>query len=226
MKIAILLVGNIRTWELTKSNFFQSFGHLAPDIFLTTYNSQYGYHPHIQGRIGDNTDEWLSFEQIHNMFKGIATDFNIRQYMTDADRQRLHDKFKHLDNCVGQVLGLDDAVQMMQRREEIGFRYDVVIKTRCDLLYNPIQLDFNPNKIIIDSGNVYPNDCVVITSRDNMVRIRDIVVEEIYNPKHEDSHVNAPHGLLNCAIRETGLQVDAQGIMHGVLRKSGEVHYY
>jgi hypothetical protein len=44
MKTAIILVGNVRTWEECKENFITTFGGDV-DIFVSTYNKQYAYHP-------------------------------------------------------------------------------------------------------------------------------------------------------------------------------------
>jgi hypothetical protein len=81
MKTAILLVGNIRTWSYCKENFIQTFGHLNPDIFVSTYNLQYNHHPYIRNLIGDNEDAWLTNEEIADIFSGI----NVKNISIDSN---------------------------------------------------------------------------------------------------------------------------------------------
>jgi len=74
MKTAVLLVGNVRTWEKCKDNFVEVFGKYNPDIFLATYDTRYGYHPAVRNRIGYYDDEILSRKEIADMFKGLISE--------------------------------------------------------------------------------------------------------------------------------------------------------
>lgn len=226
MKTAIFLVGNIRTWELTRDSFIGMFSNLNPDIFISTYRHQYGYHPYIQSRINDGSDILLSNDEIVNMFRGLNCEIAIRDYITDDIKSQFSPNFQNIDNCTGQVFGLATSVHMMEQRENNQFKYDMIIKTRCDLLYNPFEFNLNDKKIIIDAGNVYPNDCIIISTRDNMVEMSKFMMNEIHDPIYSDSHLQPPHKLLECACRHLNLEIESHRIMQGVLRKNGEVHYY
>lgn len=227
MKTAIILTGNIRTWAHTKENFKQTFSNLNADIFISTYNLQFGYHPWIKNYIGDFSDNILSDAEIFELF----SDINVKQInISDINYinkipNTVHDTFKNLDNCFWQYIKLLEGINLM-KSVEIGFKYDRIIKTRFDLIYNSIEFKPLNNTIIIDSGNVFPNDCIFMTNRNSFVDICNFMVDEMYNPQYKNSHLNPPHGLLHNAIKHVGLTIDKQKIMNAVIRKNGTLQYY
>jgi hypothetical protein len=226
MKTAILLVGNIRTWDDCKESFKQTFNYLNPDIFVSTYNQQYNYHPYIKGLINEYDDVILSNDDIAEKFnditpKAIFVDDNLN-YNLPKD---INPAFNGLESSFYQYNKFFQSIQIMRSFEEYE-PYDLVIKTRCDLLYNPINLDSCLESIIIDSGNVYPNDCILISNRDNIVNISEFIMREFFNPKYSDSYLNPPHGLLNSAIKYLNIPVNQQRIMNCVVRKNKKLQQY
>lgn len=235
MKTAIILNGNIRTWNLTGPSFIETFGGLAPDIFIETYDLQYGYHPHIQGVINDNADRVLSDIVIRSMLDNIAPNIKhlkisshlgVLQFL-DSERSKLDVNFRLIDNCFCQYYKYYNAMNAVVRHEqESGFQYDMIIKTRFDMMYNPI--DYTPvqDNIIVDSGNVFPNDCIVVGTRNRMVEMANFMYFEFYHPTNPNSHTQPPHGLLKAAIDWVGCGINTQKIMDHVVRKNGKKQYY
>lgn len=228
MKTAVLLVGNVRTWDQTRSSFESTFGTLTPDIFVSTYANRYGYHPCVQGMLQDHEDPVLAREHIYGLFHGMSCTIHIKPPFSDDYRAAIHPNFRFIDNCIGQVYGLVDALRMMREFEQTtNTRYDVVIKTRCDILYNQFDLTVPDQSIIIDSGNhVFPNDVTYMCSRDNMENIITFMDREIRTPLYLDSHEEAPHRLLLNAIRANNLNIVIRKPMRAVLRKNGLVQTY
>ena len=74
-KIAILFVGNIRTWNNCKESFHSIFDKYEPDIFISTNNKLYDYHPVIQGRIRDSNDINIDIEKA----KSYISDLNFKE---------------------------------------------------------------------------------------------------------------------------------------------------
>jgi hypothetical protein len=223
MKTAILLVGNVRTWSYCKDNFIQTFGHLNPDIFVSTYNLQYNHHPYIQNLINDNEDVLLTNDEIVNIFSGVnVKNINIDSNLNYALPENVNGLFSGLETTFHQYIKFFESVQKMTEYGD----YDLVIKTRCDLLYNPINFDNALNSIIIDSGNVYPNDCILISNKDNIVDISKFIVNEFFNPVYNNSHDTPPHGLLRNAINHLNIPVQQQKIMHCVVRKGNKLQQY
>lgn len=224
MKTAIVLVGNVRTWEFCKENFKQIFSEFKPDIFVSTYNLQYNHHPVIQGRIGDSSDFVLEEKTIKKMFNGFnVKEFDIQDCANYIDMTEVQENFKSLQSCYGQYKRFKRSMEMVNAS---GNKYDLVIKTRCDLIHERIKIVDLSKTIIVDSGNVFPNDCVFITNQQSMTNLSNFIVNEFYKPKYTDSHLNPPHGLLHNAIKEEGLEINVQKIMNCVIRKDGKKYFY
>lgn len=224
MKTAIILVGNVRTWNYCKDNFNQIFSKLNPDIFLSTYDLQYNYHPAIKNKIGDYTDILLTEEFIKKMFEGFnVKDFDIEDGQKIIDMTQVNSSFKEYATCYGQYSRFQKSIQMI---EKSNIEYDCVIKTRCDLIHNDFHFVDLKRNIIIDSGNIFPNDCVLITNQNSMKNISNFIMKEFLNPKYSDSHLNPPHGILHNAIKEESLLISSQKIMNCVIRKDGKKYYY
>jgi hypothetical protein len=227
MKTAIILVGNIRTWDECKYSFHETFDHLNPDIFVSTYNLQYDHHPHIKGKIQDFDDCILTNDQISSMFNG----FNVKGFCIEKevniseDLKRMNSNMSDLEICFKQYRKFNIGIQMMKHFEK-DEKYDCVIKTRCDLIYNKFDINDIQNTVIIDSGNVFPNDCIFISSRDNMISISNAMLNEFFDFNNEESNQNPPHGLLLGAIRQFGLNIESQQIMNCVVRKGGKRDNY
>jgi hypothetical protein len=227
MKTAIILVGNIRTWDECKQSFHDTFSHLNPDIYVSTYNLQYDHHPFIKGRIRDFDDVVLTTEQIASKFDGL----NVKGFCIEnevdirKDQERMHSALKDLDICYKQYRKFNIGIQMMKHFEAES-KYDCVIKTRCDLIYEKFSFQDIENSITVDSGNVFPNDCIFITNRDKMVELSNFMINEFFDLKYPNSADNPPHGLLLNAISDCGLNVISQKIMNCVVRKGGKREYY
>lgn len=227
MKTAVLLVGYVRTWGQCKDSFQQAFGHLNPDIYVSTYRRQFGHHPHIQGRIGDSSDHELTEQQVRSMFDGYNAVVDIRPPLSmDYFYGAVDPMFHSADASFGQQLNWYNAIRMMTNTEKRTGEYDLVIKTRCDLLYEPFEIGDRSRNVLVDSGNVFPNDCVVIANRKAMIDICNFMTEEFFRPSQQSSGHAIPHGLLHNAINASGCGIDTAKIMHGVIRKTGEIHYY
>src|SRR3989344_5660712 len=79
-KKAILLIGHLRTWEYCKKSFVASFSNEPCDIFLSTYDKQYGYHPYIQQTLKFFDDHYLTERDIESSFKGL----NLVEYLVES----------------------------------------------------------------------------------------------------------------------------------------------
>lgn len=222
-RTAILMLGNVRTWEHCKESFLRTFGHLQPDVFLVTYYRQYNYHPAVQGT--DHLDTQLTIDDIARMFSGVnCLDADIsHEFQVDV-----HPNFANYDSCIGPAYCLHRAVELMDRHSTgIGLEYDCVIKTRCDIIYNSFDPTLlNDRDIIIDGGNVYPSDHIWCTKPDVMRQMAQYMVDEISDQTDALSSSKPPHGLLESAIRNLGLNVEVQKPVYGLYRKNGWIQRY
>jgi hypothetical protein len=143
MKIAIILVGHIRTWEKCKKSFIDTFNKYDPDVYLYTYNTM-NYRSEIK----------LSETDIREIFKDIrihsltikdenevlkeSTDKYSRYYIDNYNTKKEHFpefccQYINIKNCFNTVV-------------DSGISYDFVVKTRPDILYK------------FDSSEIFNND--------------------------------------------------------------------
>ncbi len=220
MKIAIILIGNIRTWEYCQENFLKTFSKYNPHIYAAVDELQYGHHPAIQGRISDSQDIKLTQDEIIQKFENVRLQKLLIFPRITENFDKVHSNFRNLESCFSQVEKL--WVTMNNLNEQ----YDFIIKTRCDMMYTDVEVKFDPNKLIIDSGNVYPNDCILISSHDMMYKLAETMLSEFFQPKYNDSHTSPPHTLLKNAIHYNNFQVETMKLMDCVVRKGNKKEYY
>ena len=236
MKTAILLNGNIRTIDQCKNSILSCFEHLNPDYYLSTYYNQYGYHPFIKGSINFYEDPVLSEKEIADKF----VEFNLKSILIDdilkinefykQEENEFNENMKGLESSFLQYLKFKKGLDIIENFEkENSIKYDVIIKTRCDLFHSDIlkQISLNDlaQKLIISSGNVFPNDCILISTRNNIFKIIDFMIEEFYKYSNSISNQKAPHGLLLSAAQSIDLQIDSYNIMSYVVR-ANQIQYY
>jgi glycosyltransferase involved in cell wall biosynthesis len=227
-KTAILLTGNLRTWDLCKENFIKTFGETA-DIFICVSDIKYDYAPYIQETYTGYEDSYLTEEDILNSFTGL----NIKKILIESKEEELAyiekevPKFK-LDvsgdfnppQKFGNVLKIKKGLSLIEEYEnENSIKYDTIIKTRFDAVYNQVVLDINDNDILIDSGNCFPNDQFLMSSRDSMYDVINFMYDEFYNPVYSDSHTVPPHTLLLNGMNHNKLNIVKKPIINYIHRK-------
>jgi hypothetical protein len=241
-KTAIILNGNIRTWQQTKDSFKKVFAPLEPDVYLSTYDMQFSYHPYIQKSVvNDDTDNILTEGQIINMF----TDINLKDFMIESsnvvselntmDNQKMDPSMKSSDNTYAQIRKLRLGLNLIKNEEDrFKFRYDYIIKTRCDLIYDPnmencwdvILKNADEGNIIVSTGNIFPNDCIYVGQRDDIMKMVDFMYYEFFRPIFKDSNKQPPHGLLANAAKVAQCNINQAHFIDYVLRKGNLVQYY
>lgn len=225
MKVAVLVIGNFRTWEQCKENFKKTFSFLKPDYFMSTYDLQYNYHPYIKGFTQFNEDYVLNKKNILNSFdefkpKDVSIEkWDIVSSFINEENKKFHESMKNIDSCYSQYRKLKLSLQMIKNHEEReNFKYDYIIKTRFDIIHKSFFPVSDDKEILIDSGNVFPNDCFFMANRDSVFEMSDFMYNEFYKATKEDSGKNPPHGLLLNAINNSNLKIRSEKIMDHVIR--------
>lgn len=225
MKVAVITIGNVRTWDQCKENFKKTFSFLKPDYFMSTYDLQYNYHPYIKGVISYDEDFILPKKQILESFSDLTPKdvsievWNVVNQFIESENKKFDESMKNIDSCYSQYRKLKLTLQMVKDQEERqGFKYDFIIKTRFDIIHKPFFPVSDEKEILIDSGNVFPNDCFFMANRDSVFEMSDFMYNEFYKPTKEDSGKNPPHGLLLNAINNSNLKIRSEKIMDHVIR--------
>ena len=216
MKTAILLVGKVRTWDRCKPNFMAAFGSLNADVFVSTYGTQYAYHPWIQKTTNFNQERVLTQEQVVEKLGGLNVRScvvdGIESYVDSRVKPFICDKFPrdaHLS--LSQYFKLNDCISAMNLHEKENGNYDVVIKTRFDITYASTIESMLPtmdlrSTVYVDAhgAGVYPCDWIVMGNRTNMMNTNKFVMNEIRDMKNESSLQDMPHKLFLNGVLSTG----------------------
>jgi hydroxymethylpyrimidine pyrophosphatase-like HAD family hydrolase len=230
MKTAILVYGNIRTAKQCIPSLLETFEFLDPQYYVSTYNQQWVYHPAIQNRHRFYAENMLDEELITDIVKPLdpirtivssTTDWNLF-YKRELDN--LDPNMKNIESCYIQYVNLRLSLLNL---EYFLNNYDIVIKTRFDLIYNRFDLDNIDltNTLVVDNKNVYPNDCILISTKKNIFKLSEFVFNEFYKVTNPKSTQQAPHGLIEAASENLDIQIKTKDIMKYVLRATGPEYY-
>ena len=227
-----MIVGNYRTWDLTKPSFIETFGGI--DTFISSYDLRYSYHPNGWG-VTDTNDEILSEQAWNEALLGVNVKLAHIEKFSNTDNVIKTELSKvklsipeNVYQSYGQYRNFKIATDMVQHYEkENNFKYDILIRTRFDLVYNDAPIDYyiEDNEVVYHHGTSPPNeflgDQFFFTKRDNMINISEFIINEFYNPIYEDSHLHPPHGILRNALKHNNLtKVNHDAIKH-LKRKNG-----
>jgi hypothetical protein len=230
MKTAVILSGNVRTWERCRDLIVDALRNYDCDFFVSTYDLQYGYHPCVRQTIGFYDDRLLTDDEIAELFasvspKGLRIDRHV-EYGETVSRS-VSPSFPASQHCsLSQFFKIKDGMRLVDEYERLnGFRYDVVVKTRCDLRLSCIPKFDVATSVLIDSGNVYPNDCFFATNRDAADRLIHSCVSHASSPIDTRSMMVVPHGLFLMGLEDIGMRVVASPIIDCVVRQNRSVKY-
>ena len=129
MKIAVCLSGQLRQWEIAKENqkwFWSTSGHEV-DYFIHTWS-------YSGDRAGVTHEyEWRDISK--EEYKDICDYYEVKDGIYDTTPQEW---FYDNDHWSALFYSLSQSV-MLKRKYEIenNFEYDVVIKSRPDIVFNP-----------------------------------------------------------------------------------------
>lgn len=227
MKTAILVVGNVRTWDRCKENFISTFGD-GCDIFVSTYDRQYSYHPYIQKSLNFYQDNTLTREDMDKAFEGLnlrgAAIDSVDSYVDKEVKPNICKRYPpdaHLS--LAQYFKLRDGIRLMLNHEkEMGSVYDRVIKTRFDITYNAIGNMVHDDGVYVDGSGagVFPCDWIFITSRKTALSINDFIMDEIRDMKHESSLADMPHKLFLNGIQASTKELRLAPLVRSIVRAS------
>jgi hypothetical protein len=163
MKIAVLIPGHIRAWEVCKENFMNTIydtNHMI-DVFIDTYNEIYRNDYSLHNENGMNISE--EDNNILSLFGGInVVDFKIEKQIP-------------MEPETAQIRKILKVVNAYEKYENENGKYDLVIRTRFDILldekldYKKIYNQCKDSKLIyIANGAVHreENDMFAICNSD------------------------------------------------------------
>jgi len=227
MKKALILCGNFRTFDQCLVNFNSTFSDEV-DIFISTYDIRYGYHSFINNKFGydDDDDEYLSDINIKKHLESINYKYLTIEKIDDIDRYVAGEKIKFsngmkdIDSCFFQYSKIRRIMnEVIKYENENGFKYEIIMKSRFDIIYNPIDFNINNNNMVVDMGNSFPNDVFFMCKRNGFINTINFMVSEFYNKKVESSDQSPPHQLLYNGIIDSGLGLEQRNIVKQLIRR-------
>lgn len=213
MKVAVLLTGHTRSWNRCKDNFFKYIiNPLNPDIFFHSWNEN------MNTQNNKNEYENADLSALHPIKYEIEDWNDIKDFLVKKSHFFV---IKHpYDNVVNTLSQHRKwfLCNELKRNHEINnnFVYDIVIRTRPDVLYNDYltnNLDFNRDIVYTPEEYSYNiiSDVLSISSSKNTDIYCNIFnkEEEIYqnNIKSNRKEFN-PHNVLLNYLLYVGLSFE------------------
>lgn len=164
MKIALIYVGHIRSWDAVKQNHLENIldqSHEV-DVFVETYREQYRFDYHVRRECDEKNiysdDSLIKLFEGMNLVSLVAENQISGMSADDGQRRKIIKAFNLFENSVSNIS-----------------EYDLVIKCRLDLFfdckleYDSILEECLKNKIILGS-NVTPhiNDTFAVSTPELM----------------------------------------------------------
>lgn len=216
-------MGNIRTWTHCKSSFQQFFKHLEADVFITTYDLMYDYHPAVKANLRYFDDFVITEDNIRSVFNDINVKIlDIEKNVDYSAFANAHPSMNH-ETSYRQYRKLKRGIDLIKQHEGANnLKYDFIIKTRCDLIYNNKFILSPQNELVINndigSAGVYPNDWIFLADRNVMENMATFMLDEFFYFTNPNSNLNPPHGLLKNAVQHCGLSICSQPLVNNLLR--------
>ena len=212
MKIAILLVGHMRSWKFCKYSFINTFNSDNDiDIFVHTYDCILNFHPYIQNlySIQNNFDKSKDQDIIDQLGVYIKNIVIENQDTVDEEIKRTNNLPINNDTYSQYRKNKLCNDIKSEHEKENNFEYDIVIKTRFDIMFSSDISDIiryikntdpQMEKIHISRGpSVQPCDQIIICSSKNMTEFTNKLIS-IQNPDEVREEKYSPHEWFELCI--------------------------
>jgi hypothetical protein len=238
MRIAVCLSGQLRQWKLGAKN---------QKWFWTTLNRhsqpvevQVDYFAHTWDYSWDRpgvSQEYSERNVSQDELQEFKNTFNLKELEVDS---RTQDSFRGNDHWSALFYSLSKSLLQKKRYElENNFKYDIVVKSRPDVVFNPGNVFAHPplhNSVIFSThGSPMPmefnmfnfNDCVFYGNSYtmdliiNMYFYRQFGIQEENIQNYRNIHPLGPGTLLNEYFSSYGIHPVVDSIFHEILLKEG-----
>ncbi len=233
MKIAVLISGNLRTWEKTRSTFDKFFSNHDITIFVHTYNVKYRYHPSVQAQLPKFQDEHVSYDEAVSQFPAQLAyiDHQDISGLQDIDKSQFDARMAKLgENCLHPIVNVLSTLENIREYErDKKFVFDYVVRVRPDAVYREsatLDLPGHKNMIHINNGLVYPNDWLLCAARHQFQEIYQNLYAEFEQPSSRCSLLRPPHGIFETVFDKLQLEVTQKPYIQGLLRADGFLDNY
>ncbi len=201
-RIAVVVAGNLRTWSECQNQEWMS----EYDVFVSTYFCKYNYHPFIQSQLGPHEEEYLSHNDVIKAVEKRGVSWKCVEIATTERSEKeasFHPQMREIYHGYYQYLCVQRGLEMVRDHEERnGFKYDLIIRTRCDATYSSDQewlsslSEMKRDEGILNQSGHQPCDWFLVLPRDLMFDLCKYVLAQYFHPENEMCWQKPPHGLL------------------------------
>jgi hypothetical protein len=221
MKPALILIGNIRTFELCIDSFENICNNMDVDIFICMSNYLNELHPYIQSKTTNNNNI-LNISEINKRFS-ISPIFSskIKKIIVldkNEEDNIIMSEYLHKFDTKKQWIGLDIFKQYYKLKLCVDFikeyesmnniRYDYIIKTRFDINININTLPDYP----LNNNNMYigknENDHIFVTnSINNFEIIANDIISHFLNNTQEEYIYESIHTIVEYIFKHNNFNI-------------------
>jgi hypothetical protein len=171
------------------------------DVFIAYYNTKYGYHPYIKGMLGFDTDEYIA---THNFNIDISNVVDVTHGLSDVvDTTNFDKNMKEIYHGYSQYNIFSICLDMMEKYEKVNnVTYDVIIKSRMDVMISPSTLvscveNIDRNYVYLNNKETtFPADHIFIACRNDIINLPNFVKQMYIKPDSYKCWEQPPHGVL------------------------------
>lgn len=212
MKIAICMSGQLREWEWAKENqrnFWYSDKHIV-DYFVHTWTNS-------ADRNGGSTHDYIERNVSDEEFNNFVNWYTPKKIIFDDKPTKF---FYENDHWMCLFYSMVQSFMLKKEYElETNTEYDIVIKTRPDLVFDP---DYHFSNLYLIDGFLYTTHMGELQFECNMINVNDTcfyansytidILINLYNYRQKTIHEfskfkNNKHGYLNYQHLGPGVQM-------------------
>lgn len=204
---ALLLIGNIRTFESCIHSFENICKKFNPDIFICMSNRANDLHPFIQDQYNYYSDVTMTSDQINNKFDTFPFFSSKIKKLIILDKEEenliISNNYLHLFNSNKTWIGLDifkqfykllHGIELIEKYEQLNnIKYDYIIKSRFDVNIDintfPINKINNDDLFVPNSSIEEPCDHIFITNNLSILKSICVGVKELFMSDTNDKNI-------------------------------------
>lgn len=167
MRIAVCISGQLRQWKLAVENqkwFWETANR--PEVEIDYFAHTWTYSWDREGA----SKEYISREVTEQEIEEFKNAYNLKDLLVDS---RLQHEFRGNDHWSGLFYSFAKSILLKRKYElENNFQYDLVIKTRPDVVFNPKRTFYVP---LLHNNCIYTTHGGPMAEEFNMYNLSDIV---------------------------------------------------
>lgn len=222
MKVAILIAGHLRCWKQLypyfKTNFIDRYN---PDIFISTWNDEGWWKWGNEKGIYENSPR-VNFDEVIEAYKPKTIgheDYEVYDLIFKERAEKFTNKIGWPKNVVSMTYRWLDACNMLETySKENNVKYDLVIRTRTDLIIHGDLPEFDSSKFYIIHNDYHQgglNDVIHIGNKEDIFKVNKMYLqlEELY----DKIGMFCPHVFAQDIVKTNNIQLISLPFQYNII---------